>query len=106
MAVREWSEQWRASRTEAPTCNASIDVYIYIDVCIHMYLYISLALLPSSPSLAHMGPKRASGRHAPDDVYPVSLQAMPTLASQVFALLSAWHAMIGADVVRPQRTLD
>jgi hypothetical protein len=46
MAVREWSEQGRASRTEAPTCNASIDVYIYIVVCIHMYIYISLALLP------------------------------------------------------------
>ena len=46
MAVREWSEHGRASRTEAPTCNASIDVYIYIVVCIHMYIYISVALLP------------------------------------------------------------
>ena len=44
--------------------------------------------------------------HVGDDVYPVSLQAMPHLASQVVALSSAWRARIGADVVRPKQTLD
>ena len=44
--------------------------------------------------------------HVGDDVYPVSLQAMPHLASQVAALSSAWRARIGADVVRPKQTLD
>jgi hypothetical protein len=63
--------------------------------------------VPQAPQVVQAPPCCAPPwPHVGDDVYPVSLQAMPNLALQVSALSSAWRARIGADVVRPQRTLD